>query len=220
VTLMGRVGVIVAGWGVVLASFALPAGARAVVPAQRSGVRAPSVRAAAVLPRACPAPIPLLCGTTSPSPPATPSPIPTPTPPAPVSNAAGDAATGYLQDPGRTAHTSDDAVAPPLVKVWTHRFDNLLTYPVIAGGRVFVGGRRTRREPGLRWSPVRADSGYRAHAVAGRGAGDILQRDAGLRRRAGVRARPGRGPAGPLGVNRRAVVDRAACRGPLPGWRI
>ena len=50
----------------------------------------------------------------------------------------GDSAPDALQDPGRTSHTADDGVAPPLVKLWTRDFDNQLTYPLIVGDRVFV----------------------------------------------------------------------------------
>jgi outer membrane protein assembly factor BamB len=54
-------------------------------------------------------------------------------------DSAGDAAPEYLEDPSRTGYTSDDGVAPPLVRRWTHNFNNQLTYPLIADGRVFVG---------------------------------------------------------------------------------
>jgi outer membrane protein assembly factor BamB len=52
---------------------------------------------------------------------------------------APDAAPEYLENPGRTGYASDDGVAPPLLRRWTHTFDNQLTYPLIAGDRVFVG---------------------------------------------------------------------------------
>lgn len=58
---------------------------------------------------------------------------------APTVAAGGDAAPDYLQGPGRSGHSSDDRLAPPLIRRWTHNFDNQLTYPLIAGDRVFVG---------------------------------------------------------------------------------
>jgi outer membrane protein assembly factor BamB len=62
----------------------------------------------------------------------------TPPTPAPSSNSV-DAADDSLMDPGRTNSDQDDDIAPPLARLWIHKWDQSPTYALIVGDKVFVG---------------------------------------------------------------------------------
>jgi eukaryotic-like serine/threonine-protein kinase len=53
------------------------------------------------------------------------------------STAAGDAAT-HQADAAHTGHASVPGLNPPLRRIWSKRFPDVVSYPVIASGRVFV----------------------------------------------------------------------------------
>src|SRR6185295_15247395 len=63
--------------------------------------------------------------------PPTPSPTPTPTPTGPGQ------AVAYQIDPAHTG-SQFDTVSPPLGKRWTRDFGGPMSYPLIAGGKVYV----------------------------------------------------------------------------------
>ncbi len=76
----------------------------------------------------CPLPsFPLLCG---------PSSFPPPTP-APSGN-PDDAATTFLEGPGRTDAAPAVDIAPPLALMWQRRLGSSPSYPLIAGGKAYV----------------------------------------------------------------------------------
>jgi outer membrane protein assembly factor BamB len=85
----------------------------------------------------CQAPTPTPTATPSPTPTATPtatpvvSPFPTPTPVPPGQ------AVAYQIDPAHTGAQSDN-LSPPLTQRWTRDLGGFVSYPLIAGGRVFV----------------------------------------------------------------------------------
>jgi outer membrane protein assembly factor BamB len=60
-----------------------------------------------------------------------PTPTPTPTPSGPGQ------AVGYQIDPAHTG-SQFDSVSPPLTQRWSRDLGNLVSYPLIAGGKVFV----------------------------------------------------------------------------------
>ena len=49
-----------------------------------------------------------------------------------------DAATAFRQNPAHDGRAFGDGPQPPLATAWTRDFDGNLTYPLIAGGRVFA----------------------------------------------------------------------------------
>ncbi|TMD18346.1 MAG: hypothetical protein E6I99_16105, partial [Chloroflexi bacterium] len=73
---------------------------------------------------------------------AAPTPIPPVTYPPPARGNTwdtGDEATAYRIDPGHDANQASDPLAPPLQQAWSIDLGHPASYPVIAGGRVFVG---------------------------------------------------------------------------------
>ena len=72
--------------------------------------------------------------TATPSPTATAAPSSTPIAPADPR----DAATAYRQNPAHDGRAFGDGPQPPLTTAWTRDLDGNLTYPLIAGGRVFA----------------------------------------------------------------------------------
>ena len=87
-------------------------------------------------------PAPTATATTTPEPTATATASPTATA-APSSTPVApadprDAATAYRQNPAHDGRAFGDGPQPPLTAAWTRDLDGNLSYPLIAGGRVFT----------------------------------------------------------------------------------
>jgi outer membrane protein assembly factor BamB len=104
------------------------------------GAAGPRLTPAAAFKRPHPTPTP----TPAPSPSATPTPVPTPSPtptPQPFPGGTGEEAVAYQNDWAHDGAQPGDLLTPPLVRRWALDLGGDISYPLIAGGRVFASTR-------------------------------------------------------------------------------